>query len=150
MTTWLEGHVKLYVSSPHYKSPPCQVWWSQTLCKRRYFGFSLSLDLTWLRNQRVTWHYGWVSLVINGSPANMVIIDLLEEEILHFQFVTWPRGQRIMWHEWVLLIINHCPFESGGHMLWGKEVIKLLIRYVISRDLEIRGSCDFMGEFPLS
>ena len=40
-----------------------QVWWSQTLCKRRYFVFSLQ---------------------------SLVITELLEEEILSFQFVTLP------------------------------------------------------------
>ena len=56
-------------SSPHYKSPSCQVWWSKALCKRRNFVFCLSLDLTWLRGQRVMWRYGWVSLVISDYPA---------------------------------------------------------------------------------
>ena len=69
VTTWLEGYMTLWVSFPHYKSPSCQVWWSQALCKKKNFAFSLSRDLTWVRDQRVMWHYGWVSFIINDYPA---------------------------------------------------------------------------------
>ena len=68
MTTWWEGHLTLCVSFLHYKSPTCQVWWSQALRKKRYLVLSLSRDFTWLRCERVTWHYGWVSLIISDYP----------------------------------------------------------------------------------
>ena len=48
--------------------PSCH-WWSQILWKRSYFVLSLSGDLTWLRGQRVMWHYGWVFLIIRVYPA---------------------------------------------------------------------------------
>ena len=61
---------KLWMMSTHFKSPPWQVWWLQASCKRRYFVFSLSRDLMWLRGERDTWHYGGVSLVISEYHAN--------------------------------------------------------------------------------
>ena len=50
---------------PHCKYLSYEVWWSQTLCKRRNFVFRLSHDVL----QRVMWHYVWVSLVISDYPA---------------------------------------------------------------------------------
>ena len=65
----LQGHMTLLVSFHYYKSPSCQVCWPQALRKRRNFIFCLWRDLTWLRSQRVMWHYGWLSLLISDYPA---------------------------------------------------------------------------------
>ena len=103
------------------------------------------------------WHHGWVSLVISDYPAKFgdhMIINLLEEEILSFQFVmwlyvtTWSEGH--VTHGWVTLIISHSPVKFGGHKPCGIGDIKLLICRLTSRDHVVRGSCGIMGEFPSS
>ena len=68
--TLMWSHDQRKIMSTHFKSPSWQVWWLQASCKRRYFVFSLSSDLMWLRGERDTWHYGGVSLVISEYHAN--------------------------------------------------------------------------------
>ena len=56
------------LSSPHYKSPSCQIWWSEALCKMKYFAFGLPLDLMCLRGQIFARPYRRVSLIISDYP----------------------------------------------------------------------------------
>ena len=85
---------------------------------------------------------------------SLVVIDLLDEEILSFQFVTglhkttWSEGHVILWG--VILIISHCPVKFGGHRFYGIADINLLICHVTSRDHMVRGSFDIMDEFSSS
>ena len=81
MTTWSEG-------SPHCKYPSCQVWWSQALCKRKNFVSYLSRDLTdFIIRESYDIMSEFPSSLVTTLQM-LVIIDLLEEEILSFQFVT--------------------------------------------------------------
>ena len=132
VTTWSTGQVILWMNSPYYKSPFCQVWWSQALSKRGYFVFSLSLDLMPLRGQRVTWHYWGVSLVISDYHAKFGDHRLFGRGDIKLSIcrdhIMWPRGKKVMWHHgWVLLIISNCPAKCGCHSFCGIRDIKLLI-----------------------
>ena len=64
VTTWSEGHATSWVSYPHHKSPPCQVWLPYALRKRGYYFFDLSRDLTWSHDKRVMRLHAW-------SPFNL-------------------------------------------------------------------------------
>ena len=132
MIMWSEGHVTLWMKSSHFKSPSLQVWWSQALWKRRYFVFSLSRDLMWLRSQRVMWHYRGVSYVISDYHVKFGDHRLLGRGDIKLSIccnhITWPRGRRIVRHHgWVLLIISHSPLILG-HRFFGIGYIKLLPR----------------------
>ena len=149
MIMWSEGHVTLWMNSSHFKSPSLQVWWSQALWKRRYFVYSLSRDLMWLRSQRVMWHYRGVSYVISDYHVKFGDHRLLGRGDIKLSIccnhITWPRGRRIVRHHgWVLLIISHSPLILG-HRFFGIGYIKLLNCHVTSRDLEVRWSCEIMG-----
>ena len=133
----------LWVNSPHHKSPSCQVWWSQTLSKRRNFIIRFSRDLTWLRGQRVMWHYGWVSFIISDYHAKFgdhrpFGRGDIKVSINHL--TTWPHGQRARWHHgWDLVIISHRLVKFGGHRLCEIGDTKLLIWHVTLRDHVVRG-----------
>ena len=77
----------LWVSCPGHKPSLCQVWWPLALQKRRYFAFDLSLDLMWLRDQRVMWHCGRVSLIVNLHPAKFG--GHRQGKTFRFSFATW-------------------------------------------------------------
>ena len=69
MITWSGNHVTLWVSFPHHKSPPCQVWWSETLQQKGCFVFNLSCEFMWPRDQRIMRHYRWAILIVSHHPA---------------------------------------------------------------------------------
>ena len=128
VTTWSEDHVTLWVSSSHYKSSSCQVWLSQSLCKRRNFVFCLSRDLTWLRSQRFMWHYGWVSVVISDYPAKLEDhrpfgtgdIKVSISHVSSRDHIVRGSGD----------IMGEFPVKFGGHRIFGIEDIKFLICHV--------------------
>ena len=89
VTTWPEGHVTLWVSTPLYKSPSCQVWWSRALCKRRNSVFRLQVTAHDFGVREPCDIMGKFPLSLVITLQSLVIIDPLEEEILSFQFVKW-------------------------------------------------------------
>ena len=78
----------LWVKSPYYKSPSCQVWWSQA-CAREEISFFIdqvtARDFVVRESCNVM---GEFPLSLVSTLQSLVIIDLFKEEISSFQFVT--------------------------------------------------------------
>ena len=106
--------------SPCYNYPSCQVWWLQDLCKRRNFVFRLSCDLTWLRESCNI--MGEFPLSLLTTLLSLLIIDLLKEEILKFQFVTrlhvttWSECQVTSW-------VSSRHHKSQTFYVWWSQVM---------------------------
>ena len=70
VTTWWEGHVTLWVSSIHYKSPSCQMWWSQALCKKR---LDYEIGQMWWTNWWTKFLYTKISEILCRFRKSMLI-----------------------------------------------------------------------------
>lgn len=152
MTLWEQLVREFSQSSYHYKWPFYQVWQPQALWKEKNFVFSLSSELTWLRGRRVTWHYGWIYLIISDYPANFgdhspCIKEDIKLSIFHVMLNDMSNVvQRVMWHcWWYNPILSHSPVKFGDHRACGVGDIKLFSCYLTSRDRVFKGSCDIYG-----
>ena len=78
----------LRVSSPYYKSPSCQVWWYRRCAREEISLFVCRLtscDFVVRESCDVVTEF---SSSLATTLQSLVIVDLLEEEIKRFQFVT--------------------------------------------------------------
>ena len=134
--------------SPHCKSPSWEFGGHRRCAREKFRLFFVTWPhVTLWSESHLTLGGEFPSSLVN-TLQSLVIINLLEEEILRFQFVTWLRVTTLS-DAWVLVIISHRPVKFGGHKLCGIGDIKLLICHVTPRAYVIRGSCN-MGEFPSS
>ena len=75
----------LWLSFPDYKSPSCQVWWSQAREDIPFFVCHVTTSDFGVREPCDI--MGEFPLSLVTTLQSLVIMDLLEEEILSFQFV---------------------------------------------------------------
>ena len=126
----------------------------QALCKRRNFAFRLSLELMWLRGQRVVWHYGWVPLIISLDPAKFGGTGVVQEKKFRFSFVAWPHVTS--WSEGhVTLWVSSPYYKSRSCQVWwnrrcAREEISFFVCRLTSCDFVVRESCDIVAEFSSS
>ena len=103
------------------------------------------------RDQRIIWHYGWVSLIISYHSAKFGGHQPCGSGDILYLIFTWRQGHRVMWHYgWVSLIISVHPAKFGGHRRCAREEILFFVCDVTSRDFVVRKSRDTMGDFPYS
>ena len=68
----------------------------------------------WLRDQCVTWLFGWVSLILSHHPAKFKIHRSCESWDITLIFVMWPRYRNVTWLcWWGPLILSHHPAKFG-------------------------------------
>ena len=128
----------LWVESPHLPSLT-----AAGLAEEEDYVLSFSCGITKLHSQRVMWLHGfpvmWVYGIIRHHPANSGGVDLVEKEILSFQFDTEPIV--ITWSE---LCDSTMGFASPYvNNLQSLVVIHLLkeeiFRFSLSRELMSTG-----------
>ena len=153
MITWLGNHVTLWVSFPHHKSPPCQVWWSETLQQKGCFAFNLSCELMWPRDQRVMGHYRWAILIISHHPAKFGCHRRSAREDISFLVCHMTlryymvRELRDVKREFPLSQVTTVQSSVIKDLL-EEEILSFY--HVTWRGDVVRGSCDIMSEFPSS
>ena len=143
------------LSSTQYKSTSCQFFLLQALCKRRYFVFTLSLDLTCLRGQRATWNHRRVSLVTSDYTAKFCYhrpCGRGDIKLLLFHVVSLDHVVR----ESCYIMVGLPPHHSHNYVKLGdyrpcsREDFSFLVCQVTSCEHVNGGSYDIMGEFPSS
>ena len=153
MITWSGNHVTLWVSFPHHKSPPCQVWWSETLQQKGCFVFNLSCELMWKRDQRVMRHYRWAILIISHHSAKFGCHRRSAREDISFLVchVTlryyMVRELRDVKREFPLSQLTTVQSSVIKDLL-EEEILSFY--HVTWRGDAVRGSCDITNEFPSS
>ena len=153
MITWSGNHVTLWVSFPHHKSPPCQVWWSETLQQKGCFVFNLSCEFMWPRDQRIMRHYRWAILIVSHHPAKFGCHRRSAREDISFLVCHMTlryymvRALRDVKREFPLSQVTTVQSSMIKDLL-EEEILSFY--HVTWRGDVVRGSCDIMSEFPSS
>ena len=87
--------------------------------------------VTWLRDRGVTWHVGWVILILVTTLLSLWALPLVKIKIKYFWFITWPLDRSVTWLcGWGPFILNHDPGKFGIHWPWESGDITSLICHV--------------------
>ena len=64
-----QSHTTLWWALPHHTSEPFKNLWPYVFWRKKYFIFSLSIELIWPGDQGNMWLHGWIYLVISHQLA---------------------------------------------------------------------------------
>ena len=107
VTAWFNGHLVLWFI------------WSYLL--------NFLCDFTRLRSQSVMWLHGWFPVITRQHSVKYDGIDLVEDEVLSFQFDTLPLVITLLTSSDFVMVVrdwNSVFFLGGGvTYIWGKNAV---------------------------